>query len=203
MRSAYSLIVALALAAVAGSTSTASRRLSTTPAETMSDQDSVNARAAATKAFLDRIHEYVEFHNKVEKTVPPLKETADPAEIAAREAALGDALIKHRPEAKEGDIFIAEYQPFLVKTIKDDFAKRTLADRKALIVELPKGIRIAVNMKYPTTLPLATSPPNLLKALPELPKEAEYRIVARHLILRDVTGNVIVDVMRDVFPIPR
>lgn len=199
MRSASSLIVALALAAVAGSISTASPR----PAETTSDQEAVNARGAATKAFLDRIREYVEFHNKVERMVPPLKETPNPEEIAAREAALGDALIKQRPEAREGDFFIAQYRPFLVKTIKDDFAKRSLADRKALVVELPKDVKMAVNMKYPTTLPLATFPPNLLKALPELPKEVEYRIVGRHLILRDVTGNVVIDLVRGVFPIPR
>ena len=41
-----------------------------------------------------------------------LKETADPEEIAKREAALGAALIKQRPDAKEGDFFIKEYRPY-------------------------------------------------------------------------------------------
>jgi hypothetical protein len=82
-------------------------------------------------------------------------------------------------------------------------AKRPVADRKALIVELPKDVAIGANMVYPPQLPLATFPGKLLKALPELPKGLEYRIVGRHLILRDVTGNVIVDILRDVFPIPR
>ncbi len=77
-----------------------------------------------------------------------------------------------------------------------------MADRKALIVELPKGIKIGVNTIYPTTLPLATFPANLLEKLPKLPPELEYRIVGRDLILRDTTGNVIVDVMPNVFPIP-
>jgi hypothetical protein len=163
----------------------------------------VNAQGAATKAFLDRINEYVTFHNNVEKMVPALKETATPAEISQREAALGAALIKQRSNAKEGDFFIKEYQPYLREIIKADFAKRSLTDRKALVVELPKEVTVRVNMVYPTTLPLLTFPGNLLKALPELPKELEYRIVGRHLILRDVTGNVIVDLMRDVFPIPR
>ena len=72
----------------------------------------------------------------------------------------------------------------------------------ALIVALPKGVKVGVNTVYPTTIPLATFPANLLKVLPELPKEFEYRIVGRSLILRDTTGNVIIDVMRDVFPIP-
>jgi hypothetical protein len=162
----------------------------------------VNDADPATKAFLDRASEYVTFHNNVEKTVPPLDETSDPKKISARETALGEALIKSRPDAKPGDFFIKEYQPLLRQIIKEDFSKRSIEDRKALIQELPKGVRIDVNVTYPTVLPLATFPPNLLKKLPELPKELEYRIVARHLILRDVTGNVIVDVMRDVFPIP-
>jgi hypothetical protein len=162
----------------------------------------VNATGAATKQFLDRLQEYVTFHNNVEKMVPPIKETNDPAKISEREKALGAALIKQRPDAKPGDFFVKSYQPVLIKLIREDFAKRSPADRKALIVELPKGVKIAVNTIYPTTLPLATFPPNLLAALPELPKELEYRIVGRDLVLRDVTGNVIVDVMPNVFPIP-
>jgi hypothetical protein len=134
--------------------------------------------------------------------VPPLKETPSPEEIAKRETALGETLIKQRPDAREGDFFIKQYQPYLIQIIKDDFKTRAMADRKALIVELPKGLKMGVNTVYPTTLPLATFPANLLKALPELPKEVEYRIVGRNLILRDTTGNVVVDVMRDVFPIP-
>jgi hypothetical protein len=165
-------------------------------------QPPANAQGAATKAFLDRIQEYVAFHNNVEKMLPPLKQTADPEEIAKREMALGAALIKQRPDAKEGDFFIKEFRPYLIKIIQSDFAKRPAADRKALVVELPKEIKLGINMPYPTSLPLATFPANLLKALPELPKELEYRIVGRHLILRDVKGNVIVDMVRDVFAIP-
>ena len=162
----------------------------------------VNARGAATKAFLDRIQEYVQFHHNVQKMVPPLRETPTPQEIAKREAALGAALIKQRPDARPGDFFVKDFQPYLVEIIRKDFAKRAAADRKALLVELPKDVKIGVNMIYPATLPLATFPGNLLKALPELPKELEYRIVGRDLILLDVKGNVIVDVLPNVFTIP-
>lgn len=165
-------------------------------------QPPANPQGVATKAFLDRMQEYVKFHNNVEKMVPPLTGTQDPAKIADREKALGDALIKQRPNAKPGDFLIEQYQPILLGIIKDDFAKRPLADRKALIQELPKGFTIAVNTIYPTAVPLVTFPANLLQKLPPLPKELEYRIVGRDLILRDVTGNVVVDVVRGAFPIP-
>jgi len=162
----------------------------------------VNAAAAATKAFQDRIKEYLAFHNRAEATVPALDETAEPAKISARERALGEALIKARPNAQPGEFFIKEYAPYLRQIVAQDFKKRTRAQRRALIVELPPGVKVGVNMVYPTTIPLATFPPNLLRALPELPPELEYRIVARDLILRDVKGNVVVDVMPNVFPIP-
>jgi len=172
------------------------------PTPTTPQGAAVNETGAATKAFLDRLQEYVTFHNNVEKMVPPLKETSDPVKISEREKALGEALIKQRPDAKPGDFFVQAYQPILTKLIRDDFMKRPAADRKALIVELPKGVKIGVNTIYPTTLPLASFPANLLEKLPRLPPELEYRIVGRDLVLRDTTGNVIVDVMRNVFPIP-
>ena len=159
----------------------------------------MNESGAATKAFLDRLQEYVRYHNNVEKMVPPIVDTKDPAKISDREKALGDALIKQRPAAKPGDFLITQVQPVIARIIKEDFAKRPAADRKALIHELPKGMSIDVNTIYPTTLPLLTFPSNLLQKLPTLPPELEYRIVGRDLILRDVTGNVVVDVMRGVF----
>jgi hypothetical protein len=163
----------------------------------------VNAAAAAVAAFQERLKAYVAFRNKVEATVPQLTETSDPAKIFARERALGEALIKARPNARQGEYFVAESMPVLVDTIKKDFAKRTAAERKALIVELPKaGVNVTANSLYPTTIPLATFPPNLLKALPELPRELEYRIVYRDLILRDREGNYVVDIAPSVFPIP-
>ncbi len=91
----------------------------------------------------------------------------------------------------------------LRQLVKADFARRTPAERKALVVELPEGAKVSINSLYPTTLPLATFPPKLLKAFPDLPPELEYRMVYRELILRDVEGNYVVDIMPEVFPIPK
>ena len=59
-------------------------------------------------------------------------------------------------------------------------------------------MKVDVNTVYPTTIPLATFPPVLLRKLPDLPPELEYRLVAHSLILRDVKANLIVDILRDV-----
>jgi hypothetical protein len=170
----------------------------TAPAPSAVAQPGVNAQGAATLEFQKRIQAYMKIHNDAEGKVPNLKKTDDPKEISDREKALGQMIMTLRAGAKPGDIFAPEYQPYFIKIVQDDFKGRSVADRRAIVVELPKNMKVDINTVYPTTLPLATFPPMLLRKLPDLPPELEYRIVARSLILRDVKANLIVDVLRDV-----
>ena len=161
---------------------------------------SVNPVGAAVLAFKTRVDEYVKVHNDAESKVPKLTETSDPSKVHQREAALGEMIKSLRPTAKEGDVFGADFRPILEREVRTDFRSRSAADRKAIIQELPPKMKLAVNMTYPGSLPLATFPARLLRKLPDLPPELEYRIVGRHIVLRDVTANVIVDVARDIVP---
>lgn len=161
-------------------------------------QTSVNAQGAAALAFQKGIAAYLKIHNEAEGKVPNLKSTDDPQKISDREKALADAIMTLRAGAQPGEIFAPEYQPYFIKIVQDDFAQRSARDRKALVNELPAKMKVDVNTVYPTTIPLATFPPALLRKLPDLPPELEYRIVGRSLILRDVKANLIVDVLRDV-----
>ena len=163
-------------------------------------QPGTNAQGAATLEFQNRIKAYVKINHEADSKVPSLKRTDDPKEISDREAALGKAIQTLRPQAKIGEIFAPEYQPYFIKIVQDDFASRSAVDRKALINELPKNMKADVNTVYPTSLPLATFPAALLRKLPDLPPELEYRFVGRSLILRDVKANLIVDILRDVVP---
>ena len=162
----------------------------------------VNPQAAAVVEFQNHIKEYLKVHNDAETRVPNLKSTDDPKEVNAREVALGKEIATLRAGAQPGAIFAKEYQPYFIKIVQDDFRTRSPAARKALVVELPKNVKLDINMVYPPALPLETFPPVLLRKLPDLPPELEYRIVGRHLILRDVKANLIVDILRDVVPIP-
>ena len=164
------------------------------------DGQPVNAQGAATLEFKKRIDAYVKIHNEAESKVPSLKRTDDPKEISDRERALGQMIMTLRAGAQPGEIFAPEYQPYFVKIVQDDIKARSVADRKALVAELPKKVKLDINTIYPTTLPLETFPAALLRKLPDLPPELEYRIVARSLILRDVKANLIVDILRDVVP---
>ena len=165
-------------------------------------QPGVNPIGAAALEFKKRVDAYLKVHNEAEGKVPNLKKTDDPVEIATREKALAQMIMTLRAGAQPGDIFAKEYQPYFIQILQDDFAKRSAADRRALVQELPKNLKLDINTVYPTTLPLATFPAALLRKLPDLPPELEYRIVGRSLILRDVKANLIVDILRDVVPIP-
>jgi hypothetical protein len=154
----------------------------------------------AVVEFRKRVDAYVKIHNEAEGKVPNLKLTDDPKEIADREKALAEMIMTLRAGAQIGDIFAPEYQPYFIKIVQDDFKLRSAADRKALVAELPKNVKVDVNTIYPTTLPLETFPAALLRKLPDLPPELEYRIVSRTLLLRDVKANLIVDILRDVVP---
>jgi hypothetical protein len=203
MRLIFLVIIAISMALAGASASSDRSSAVGSAAQTRpAGVQTADATGAGVKAFQERVKEWVAFHNKVEATVPQLTETSDPAKISARERALGEALIKARGNARPGEYFIKEGQLVIRQIIKADLAKRTTAERKALVVELPKGAKVTINSIYPTTIPLATFPPNLLKALPDLPPELEYRIVYRDMILRDVEGNYVVDIMSEVFPIP-
>jgi hypothetical protein len=166
------------------------------------DGQPVNPQGAATLEFHKRIEAYMKIHNEAEAKVPNLKRTDDPVEIASREKALGEMIMTLRAGAQPGDIFAKEYQPYFIQIVEDDFKKRSIADRKALVHELPKNAKVSINTVYPTTLPLITFPAALLRVLPDLPAELEYRIVGRHLLLRDVKANLVVDALYDVVPIP-
>lgn len=159
----------------------------------------VNQYGASVKAFRDRTAAYVALQKKVDNDVPPLKETSDPAKLTAREQALGEAMRKARVDAKSGDIF-GDLSTHMRDVIRRDWAKRSKADKSGLAEEIPPGALADVNATYPPSLPLATFPARLLASLPPLPEELEYRFVGRHLILRDVKANIIVDVLPNVLP---
>jgi hypothetical protein len=159
-----------------------------------------NPTGTAVLAFRHRVADYLKVHNEAEGKVPNLKETNDPAKVSGREAALGEMIRSLRPQAKEGDVFGADFRKVLEREVRHDFQKRSAVDRKAIVQELPPNVKLAINQTYPTTLPLATFPAKLLNRLPELPPELEYRIVDHHIVLRDVKANIVVDIVRGIVP---
>ena len=160
-----------------------------------------NPIGTAVLGFKERVADYIKLHKEaaVEGAQGHRDQATRPACRAARPHSR--RLIKQlRPHAKEGDVFGQDFRAVLAREVRRDFLGRSAADRKAVMQEQPLKMRLSVNMTYPTDKPLKTFPAQLLQKLPELPPELEYRIVGHHIVLRDVTANLIVDVARDIVP---
>jgi len=64
----------------------------------------------------------------------------------------------------------------------------------------PGKVHVAVNARYHDDVPLSTMPPEVLKNLPVLPKDVEYRFVGETLILLDPDAHIVVDFVTGVLP---
>jgi hypothetical protein len=73
--------------------------------------------------------------------------------------------------------------------------------KSSLMDENPMGVKIAVNDRYPDTIPLSTMPPDMLGALPKLPEDLEFRFVGNRLIILDNKSHLIVDFVENTFDI--
>jgi hypothetical protein len=158
--------------------------------------------AAAFADFQKRVDGYMTLRKRLVDSVGELDPTRSQAEIATRAAALGQALIAARAQAKPGDIFTPEIATILATLIKEEYGRRAdtvLETREDQQEELPNFVP-RVNQIYPTTYPLATFPPALLPLLPPLPNDVEYRVVQHYLVLRDIEANLIIDFMPNAVP---
>lgn len=149
--------------------------------------------------FRKRVNAYMELHKREAGKLPKMKVSPEPAEVAARETQLADAIRAARPDARRGDI-VGPLAPLIRKLIREHWASRSAADRKAMLSEVPLRDPVRLNQTYPTDQPLATLPPSLLTKLPGLPDELEYRLMGHDLIIRDVPANIIVDIVDNAVP---
>lgn len=163
----------------------------------------VNSTAAVLADFNKRVNDYAALHERLADMFGQLDETNSQAEIARREKALGDAIRAARADAKPGDILTRRAAEIFKKLIAEDSRRRppaTVKVREDSREAESANFRPVLNQTYPSTEPLETFPAGLLHVGPPLPKEIEYRMVGRYLVLRDTEANVIVDVAREMIP---
>jgi hypothetical protein len=162
----------------------------------------VNPNARAIADFQEEVDEYVELHRKLESTLPPLPADASPEVIDQHHRAMERLIQQARKNEGLGDIFDSDVRPVLRKLLHGLFAGpegRTL--RMAVMEENPgESVKLVVNGRYPDTVPLSSVPPQILKALPPLPEELEYRFIGRSLILLDVHAHIIADYLTGAVP---
>lgn len=140
--------------------------------------------------FTTRVSRYIELRSRLEKGLPPLEVTEDPAEITSAQRALAKRIRVAREGARQGEIFTPDISREFRKVLLLEIDADT---RAAIMDDNPGEISHDINDTYPRRIPFSTVPANVLAALPRLPDDIQYRFLGRHLILLDTRSNVILD----------
>lgn len=150
--------------------------------------------------FNQRVQQYLDARKKAQPGAPPKSSSAET--LVLHRDHLRDQIVAARLNAKQGDVFTPEVAAYfkhqIAATLNGAHGAQTRASMKR--AEPVKGIPIKVNGAYPANVPLQSTPPSLLLNLPQLPKELEYRVADRDLVLRDKEANLIVDFIPDAIP---
>jgi len=147
-----------------------------------------------------RLLAYVELRRQQAETLPPLdpRET-DAAKISQHALSLAAAVRSARSDARPGDIFHEGVRPRLLALVRDQL-RRDAAQQSAIAQGNPGPLFLFVNAGYPEGGSWSTVPPELLRRLPPLPDDLQYRFAARHLLLVDTRARILVDFLPKAAP---
>jgi hypothetical protein len=153
----------------------------------------------AVKEFQNRIDNYLSAKKKQDITKKP---TDSPGKLAEEKQQTVEKTQQARPGAQRGDIFTPAVSAYFKKQIESTLRGPNGDKIRASLrhAEPLPNVQLRVNAKYPRNLPLQSTPPTLLKNLPPLPKELQYRIVGSELVLYDMASGLVVDFIPGAVP---
>ncbi|HEX6162983.1 MAG TPA: hypothetical protein VFZ31_06450 [Vicinamibacterales bacterium] len=160
-----------------------------------------SADAAAIKQFDDAVLKYMAMRKGVRSEVSgPVKDSTS-SQVNNASDALAGSIQRARQGAQVGAIFTpsaaAVIKRRIAETVRTEKLEPALAD---IDDEGKAGPTPKVHLRLPISAQMATMPPALLKVLPQLPKELEYRIIGNYLVLRDVDAALVVDYLPGAVP---
>ena len=174
------------------------------PARTkMPEGTNINSDAKLMADFKSKVDDYLKLRKSVEGQAPAVKNTSKPQDLLTAEKALAANVRAARANAKRGDLFTPATQALFRRLLNPSVKGPEATENKGAIKEdmpEPKDVPFQVNADYPRDESLSTVPPDVLRALPQLPPDIQYRFVGPHLILYDVKPNMIVDFMLNAIP---
>jgi hypothetical protein len=159
----------------------------------------------ALAQFDQAVDQYVALHRQLERALPPERVWDDAEEMFAARDQLRRAILAARPNARQGDIFTPGVAQALAANLDRAILEcghdpaDILADINA--ERLPGTPKPQVNGKYPWEIGSAMWP-TLLRVLPELPAELEYRFSDRDLVLIDIHADLVVDILKEALLAP-
>jgi hypothetical protein len=155
----------------------------------------------AVSGFVERVNQYVALHKKLEATLPKLPQEATPQQIDQNERRLGELIQQARKGAQRGDLFTPEMTVYVKNIMVQVFGGPGGQKlRSSVMDENVKELPVRVNMRFPDSIPISTMPPAVLKALPELPEQMQYRFVASQFVLLDSHSHLVADFIPAVLP---
>jgi hypothetical protein len=161
-------------------------------------------RELALAEFNQAIEQYVLLHRRLEQHLPPPRPFDDADDMLKARAALAEGIRAARPDARPGDIFaVCPAQLFrdIVLQTLDTYGRDPRHVIKALNENRAPGAKPpAVNRRYDWRLG-AWVWPALLRELPQLPDELEYRMVDADLLVIDARANIVVDILENAMPV--
>ena len=163
------------------------------------EQDRVNQ--APFRTFEAAVLAYVRLRHRLQAEVPALVLTNDPQVITNASTTLAAAIQRARRGAKKGDLFDQTAVSEITRRVRSALQGVNVAaflsdiNDESTFRGQPK-----VHLRFPEANPMATMPSALLNVLPPLPTELEYRLLGRHLILRDRDAALVIDYLTDVIP---
>jgi hypothetical protein len=156
--------------------------------------------ARTVSDFEARVTKYLDLRKKRAGSAP--RPTNSPEKLADTQQDRAEKVKSVRQDAKQGDIFTPEIAAYFRHQISASLAGSDGHKIRASLrhAEPLPAMTLHVNQVYPQNVPLQSMPPTLLLKLPNLPKELEYRIIGRNLVLHDIVPNIIVDFVPDAIP---
>ena len=154
--------------------------------------------------FQSAVGEYMALREVVKRTTPPLKITPDAEDIRAASNAIAEGILRTRSSAKEGDIFNPDVAELLRLRIGAssrepgcDVAEIVAAERDDHGVPPPQRplVHDRLDWGWGFFMPWC-----VLRVLPLVPDELQFRFVERDLVLVDIDARLVVDVLPNALP---
>ena len=174
---------------------------SKTSPELVHQQSSLVAADSTSVAdFNQRVQDVVDLRDRLDAKLAKLPDKASPQQIDTHQRELAAAITQARSQARQGDVIVPAMQKYIRGVVRRVIDGAGGASIKASFMdENPMQVKLGVNARYPDTIPMSTMPPDILAALPPLPKDLEYRFVGNRLILLDVQSHLILDYVENTF----
>ncbi len=156
---------------------------------------------AALAQFNAAIAEYLAMRRRLTDEITPPVPNSTAVELNNASDALAAAILRSRQGARVGDLFVPPATPAFKRVVEEIIRSQNLGPVLAAIDDEEPVVRAPkLHLRFPGAAQMASMPASLLAALPVLPKELEYRIVGRALILRDVDAALVIDYIPDLIP---